>query len=614
LLTSIPATLQESFSHGPLVSGTVVLLLLLFAATCVPLLGISVGGRPHFYLYLYLVILPLSAAFIITLTAFFYRYIFARVIGTDCTLRESFMALSLLVRTSVLFLIIAGVVSIVWPNLISNGTSLPTFFTVLFVLVLAFLVASYFGAIQKKGLVWGFFAFAVFSAVFAPPYLIFTRFFWSPTMFSVGRADKATGSTVSLQAGSYVLYDSILSRIGGVERFYPVKYVNRGQGAEAWCGRIWGLPGERLEIVGGDLFFFESGEIFTKPADVQEKIWIPVAREDFEGPSTSRGWQATSNDWVTREGTLRVSSRVPTFLAFAPPADKSAYSHFSGITDLLVSAGPDDFTVQGTDTPFEPLPSNFVMERSRSGRPVYWGISGTKATRFCPRCGKPFAGEPPLKVPVNACRQCGQTVTKGEEATMPVFTLSGGENPVYDVRVDFTLTMQSATGSFLLRYAYHNVPLILRIDAASGVVKLEKPDSKDEVVIPKKVSLNVPEKFSFQCYDGYVEVIAGDYSASFSVDISFFSNPPFELAFGAEGGPFVVDDVSIFRDQYYTSSRGLYSMGSRSVVKVPVDSYFVLNDQGQEITDSRSWGCVAASDILGVPVLVLWPLFERAVR
>jgi signal peptidase I len=41
--------------------------------------------------------------------------------------------------------------------------------------------------------------------------------------------------------------------------------------------------------------------------------------------------------------------------------------------------------------------------------------------------------------------------------------------------------------------------------------------------------------------------------------------------------------------------------------KIPADSYFVLNDNRQFANDSRNWGTVAASNIIGKAVLVFWP-------
>jgi signal peptidase I len=46
---------------------------------------------------------------------------------------------------------------------------------------------------------------------------------------------------------------------------------------------------------------------------------------------------------------------------------------------------------------------------------------------------------------------------------------------------------------------------------------------------------------------------------------------------------------------------------SASAVTVPADSYYVLGDNRANSDDSRAWGFVAASDVIGRAVLAVWP-------
>ena len=68
---------------------------------------------------------------------------------------------------------------------------------------------------------------------------------------------------------------------------------------------------------------------------------------------------------------------------------------------------------------------------------------------------------------------------------------------------------------------------------------------------------------------------------------------------GANTEPFTIDqsfiDLSRMRDEHTT-----YTLGS--------DEYFVMGDNRNESSDSRSWGNLPRADIIGRPVVRLFPL------
>ncbi len=76
------------------------------------------------------------------------------------------------------------------------------------------------------------------------------------------------------------------------------------------------------------------------------------------------------------------------------------------------------------------------------------------------------------------------------------------------------------------------------------------------------------------------------------------------VRFGGEGGSFAFRSVRILRDVYYTAH------GTHGVSE-PVDlgpgEYFVLGDNSASSRDSRQWGPIHGSRIVGRPVWVVWP-------
>ncbi len=76
------------------------------------------------------------------------------------------------------------------------------------------------------------------------------------------------------------------------------------------------------------------------------------------------------------------------------------------------------------------------------------------------------------------------------------------------------------------------------------------------------------------------------------------------VRFGGEGGLFAFRALRVLRDLYYTP-RGTY--GVNGAVDLGPDEYFVLGDNSADSRDSREWGPIHGSRIVGRPVWVVWP-------
>jgi signal peptidase I len=79
---------------------------------------------------------------------------------------------------------------------------------------------------------------------------------------------------------------------------------------------------------------------------------------------------------------------------------------------------------------------------------------------------------------------------------------------------------------------------------------------------------------------------------------------PHRVYLGGDEGKFSFRSIRVLRDLYYTQ-RGRF--GVEGPAELGPDEYFVLGDNSSESRDSREWGPVHASEILGRPVFVVWP-------
>ena len=76
------------------------------------------------------------------------------------------------------------------------------------------------------------------------------------------------------------------------------------------------------------------------------------------------------------------------------------------------------------------------------------------------------------------------------------------------------------------------------------------------------------------------------------------------VRFGGEGGAFEFRSLLILRDLCYTA-RGTH--GVSEPADLGPDEYFVLGDNSASSQDSREWGPIHASWIVGRPIWVVWP-------
>ncbi len=603
-LARYPVLLRELARGGAHLRRTLAFLLLIACVSSVPALSYQVPGVPGWLVLLYIVLLPLSALLWVFLAALFVRHVLLPVLSYRAWFSDVYNLVLSLAR----HLLYAGVAAAAGAFLLSRFAPAAdaSFLAAALALFVLFDSVAHFAALGTRRYLWGAFALLAFLVLFAPAAWLFAGSVWAPGVFRLVTLSGEKARAVSVPDGSLVVVDGLFCSLHPLSRFEPVLYTGRGLGGEERSGRIFGLSDERLELDGGDVFNFDTGAVIAKPPALQERLWIPVAVEDFDGTRDTLGWRSTTADWLVRDGMLRVSPSGETSLVFAPRADARAWPQGVGVTDLEVVRSPSAVFRSPGGLPFHPLPANFKTDRTPSGRLRYWGVFPSAGAVFCPRCGASWPHPPVSGEPRKVCAQCGAPIPRGVEP--PLFSLRGGENPVYDLRVSFTLTLRSRKGLLFLRYRYHDVPVAVRIDAAKGTVSITAQGSGSSAVLPVPLRLNSPLRISASFYDGVVELSGGGSFVVLPVEVDLAARPPFFLSFTASGGSFALDDLAVFRDQYYTPTHGLYAVGSHSLVKVPSGSFFLLSDRGQDTRDSRTFGCIDRRDVRGVPVFVLWPL------
>ena len=85
---------------------------------------------------------------------------------------------------------------------------------------------------------------------------------------------------VSISNGDRIFVDKCLYNFTEPKRWDVVVFKNPLNPKENYIKRMIALPGEKVEIVDGDIYI--DGQIARKPAKVQQEFWMPILVNDFQ--------------------------------------------------------------------------------------------------------------------------------------------------------------------------------------------------------------------------------------------------------------------------------------------------------------------------------------------
>jgi signal peptidase I len=204
----------------------------------------------------------------------------------------------------------------------------------------------------------------------------------------------------------------------------------------------------------------------------------------------------------------------------------------------------------------------------------------------------------------------------------PDGSLVRGENDVNDAVVECEVRFDEPRGRVLLelaeqgdRFRFSLEPsasgrAVARIARASGPGPEEVLGSKD-VPLPSGAwtlvrCSNVDNLLAFEIAGADAPICAAYDENRFEEGDHLKEGKTFapRVRFGGEGGRFGFRSLRVLRDLYY-SGRGTH--GVTEPADLGPDEYFVLGDNSASSRDSREWGPIHGSRILGRPVWVVWP-------
>lgn len=408
-------------------------------------------------------------------------------------------------------------------------------------------------------------------------------------------------------------------------RWEVVVFRNPADVTQPYVKRVTGLPGEVVEIEGGDIY--ADGRLQRKPLDVQRALRILVDDHDHqphdEDPNIQPRWVAVEGEassWSDDGGVISFAGENETDRGDAPDFDWLAFRHWIREGGRHETQVPLDAWPAGL-SPAAHLPSNVSYDAERRVLISEGTLDWDDYQRIQARDDSP------------AWREAWDRLF-AESHSPPVTDTYGYNHPgsanlgyqVRDMMVSCEVTRAAGDGIFILRLTDGTAIFDCEFDFGHGEMRLyanSLPDPLRVAPLPNDsfdgsalIEMSNFDRQVCVAVDG-VELIApvrystGDQSDEDDGEVSVADSAGngtnasrHPVLIGAENLSLTVRHVQVFRDVYYTPKGRLpyrYDLDD--------DEFFVLGDNSPISSDSRAWDDPAVSRdlLIGKPLIVHLP-------
>ena len=416
-------------------------------------------------------------------------------------------------------------------------------------------------------------------------------------------------------------------------RWEIVVFRNPAKPTEAYVKRVVGLPGERIQIVGGDVVI--DGQIARKNLAQQIATRILVHSHQFRPPNdvdcqphweaisleASSGDRAKASSWVGSKSTFSFRGsqvRRPDKI----PVSWVEYHHW------LRAGGHHD-----TSVPLELWPEDIergsVPNIGLRFEPRTHELSVTGALPAdIARDLMELSDDSDFRDAVFDLYEGSHIVAVSDQYGYNPDEETGTPNPVRDLMFSSRVVFQGGSGEFVIEMTNGAMTFTVVFDVMRREAHLY------QAPLPEGQSLNsaladlgptsdpiasAPLTISQGNGGNLIEVSLFDKQVIVAVDGKpvfdpwTFEMPPgvqpprMPVRFGARGLDVNVGQLQIFRDVYYTDTRSRHAVNRPYELKD--DQFFVLGDNSPVSHDSRRWEnpVVSRSLLIGKPFLVHLP-------
>lgn len=400
-------------------------------------------------------------------------------------------------------------------------------------------------------------------------------------------------------------------------RWEVVVFRNPDTPLETFIKRIAGLPGETVQIRGGNLFV--DGQIARKPLQLQRTFLVPVYDSSHAPSKEDKGW---SLRWLARDNDPRWRRSEGRFL-FTPGDGRKGEIAWLDYRHTVRHGGIHRSRVVIS----EPLTS---AQRNELHPPVQ-PVSFTSTPRFPGVTFDPDTNALVCRgVMTQAVKHALFSVDQTPALTQAILeldrlshvgriddflaydNLSAGVRSIPVDEILWRAEVEAFGGTLIIAIHPAGRELECWFDFDAGRVTLSDPVSgevfREALLPPRKKSSRELEVSTIDrqiCIAvDRTDVIDPWLLDEFSTD---FTPSEVPISVGAAGRPITIAVQRLFRDVYYTGGRERHAV--RNPLTLGKDEFFMLGDNSSVSADSRSWQdpAVPRKLLIGKPFLVHLP-------
>ncbi len=390
-------------------------------------------------------------------------------------------------------------------------------------------------------------------------------------------------------------------------RWEVVVFRNPYCPTEAYVKRVIGLPGEKLQIIDGDIY--ADGILCRKDWNDLRVLRVPVHEHRFRSTDADPAWQPIE---TSAEAAVAWEPQGHEFhLTASQVTDESAWSWVE-YAHRLRQRGQHETSVKLSSWPVDLDPSRLPPAGLRfdavhqqlscvgvlpdSARDV---LLATAADDDFYRAVRSLSERSHL-APVDD--SYGYNPREGDYVPAPV----------RDLLLSLSVEHHNGDGEFALEMSDGAANYTCVFDYSRQEVRLYAGDNPDPVVTgnwPSGMDTK-PTLIEMSLFDQQVLVAAdgkpllGPWTFSTPAETPVSRYP---ARFGARGLDLTVNNLCVYRDVYYTATRAKHAV--QKPYQLDTDELFVLGDNSPVSHDSRRWadGAVKTSLLVGKPFVVHLP-------
>lgn len=335
--------------------------------------------------------------------------------------------------------------------------------------------------------------------------------------------------------------------------------------------RLVGLPGEELQIVGGDLYI--NNHVAKKPKEVQEELWVPVYNSRY-APKEELVPPWTFKRFLWKQTDMFIKDTSNTSLLLKTPRE---------------SPVEDDSATVGSS------PATFAsFARKITDSYAYNDVKGTEEM-----------GDIKLAFSTKITKAAGGVILCAiERYSRATANEGGGASAVSSA--------ESATPDSIDLFL-----VSLAIKSTSDTQEKSYLERSGQRLQEADVYLSPGQSYRVEFYhaDGSVRLfLDGQEIFSYDYDMTLptrgISRSGVKL--GGRDVTCLFEDIEIYRDIYYSSDLFSGRWGGATPVRMGPGEYFMLGDNSINSKDSRVWKFVPEKNLVGKAFFVFWP--PRGIR